>query len=668
MSSRIVLVAGAVIVAVSLLALAGVPGVADEVNETVHHEHPAEAEGEADEGELADWFRAELDERLGESSVLLDQREYDAARTVVGDEYDEILGRYAEVEDDVDEDDESRSAEDFEEARDTQRELVDDVEEYDRTYEEYREAVDAGEADRARELARDLDELAASIEEGSERAEAGYERSEDETDRDTSAEREAVGNVREEIETRHAEIEDAEFVETTLTVEADSGTTSFDDPLALSGTVTTEDGAPVANEPITLAFADREVNATTDADGSFEATYRPTLVPLNTTDLEIEYVPERGSAYAGSGTTLPIVIEPTEPTVEVTEHTESVAFGEELSVDGTVGVDGETVESVPIVLVIEGEVHNETVTDDEGAFSVNESLPADVPAEDADVRVATDLDEQALSNAEADVPVEVETTPSALELEVELVDGDGAILTGELSTADGDALEGQPIEITVDDETIVVETDGDGSFERTLTLPEGETAVTITVSYENPESNVEEIEESITVERGGDDAGPIGEVAGAYGVPGSVDVLGLGLLATLVGLVLAFGVVRRRLLGRGTDDGSGGRGTREGPSTIETIRLLLTLSRRRLWAGETDDAIRLAYAATRLAVGGPSRARRSQTPWEFYEEMLSEGLSESERRRLRSLTSRFERAAFAPTPASESDATDAVGDAEPFAE
>ena len=667
MSSRILLVAGSVILAVCLLGLVGLPGVADEGNETVHHEHPAEAEGEADESELADWLQGELDEQLGESSVLLDQREYDAARTVIGDEYDDVLGRYAEVEEsDDDEDDERRSAEEYEEARDNQRELVDDVEQYDRTYEEYREAVDEGDTERARELARELDELSASVDERSERADEGYERSEEESDRDTSEERESVENVRQDVEDRHGEIEDVEFIDTVLSVDADSETTSFDDPLGLSGTVTTDDGDPVANEPITLFFADQTVNTTTGADGSFTADYRPTLIPQNTTELEIEFVPEPGSEYAGSETTIPITIEQSSPTVEVTDHTESAAFGDDLFANGTVTVDDEPIGSVPVVLIIEDEVHDQTTTDGDGTFSVNDSLPAGVPAEDADLRVATELEDQALSNAEADVPVEIETTPSALELEVEPVEDNGAILTGTLSTADGESLEGQPIEIAIDDETTEIETDGDGAFERSLTLPEGESAVTITVTYENPESNIEGIEESITIELGDDDAGPLQGVIGGYDGPVSLDVLALGLFATVGGLVLAVGLLRRQFA-RGEGGSGAGDGSNE-PSTIESIRLLLSLSRERLWGGEPDHAIRLAYAAARLAVGGPSRARRSQTHWEFYEESTSEGLSEPERRRLASLTSRFERAAFSPEASPETDANDAVEDAERFTE
>ncbi len=665
MVSRTVLLVGVVIAAVCLVGLVGAPSVADEVNETTPHEHPNEADGEAEESQLTDWLRGELDERLGESSVLLDQREYDAAWTVVGDEYDEILGRYATVEDR--DDDESRSAEEFEEARDTLRELVEDVEEYDRTYEEYQQARDDGDAERARELARDLDELAGSIEEGSERVEEAYERSEDETDRDTTAEREAVANVREGVSERHASIEDVEFIETNLSVETDTETASFDNPLELSGTVTTADGEVVANEPVTLVIGERTVDTTTDADGSFTATYRPTLVSLNATELEVEVVPERGSEYAGSETMIPIEIEQTDPTIEVTEHTEHVAYGEELLANGSVNVDGEGIDSVPVELVIEGEVHNETVTDEEGSFSSNTTLPADVPPEEADVRVVTGLDEQALSNDEADVPVEIETTPSALELEVVPIGENRATLSGELSTADGNSLEGQPIEITVDNETRGVETDGDGAFERTLTVPDGETSLTITVTYENPESNIEDIEESITVELGDEGAGPVREITGAYDVPAPLDVLGLGLFATLIGLGLAFAVIRQRFSRGGRDDGAGS-GEGDEPSIREGIRLLLSLSRERLWAGETDRSVRLAYAAARLAVAGPSIARRSQTPWEFYEESLSQGLSEPERQRLRSLTSRFERAAFSPNSASEGEATDAVGDAERFAE
>ena len=667
---RLISVIALLALAVCLVLALGAVGGAQPANETTEHEHPDEAEDEGDEGAVSEWLQGQLDDRLGESSVQLNEGQYDGAREAVGDEYDELLSNYAEVENASEEDDERRSAEELEEVRDNQRNLTDEVESYDQTYEEYEQAVEDGDEDRARELARELDDLAASIEERSERTDEAYERSEEETGSDRSSERESVEDVRSEIDSRHSEVREEQFLETELEVESDRTEVSFTDPVTLTGTVTTEEGDPVANEPIGLAIDEQRMTTTTDMTGSFTVDYRPTVLPLNTSTIDVEYVPERGSPYGGSNTSVPISVTQVDSTTEIDDHTETAAFGDDLVVNGTVSADGTEADAVPVLLAIDGEEYDRTETTENGTFSLNTSLPADVPAGDADVRVLTDLDERALANSEAAVPVEVTETPGVLEVRAEPTGEEGAIVAGELTTGGGEPLSEQTIEIDVDGERTTVETGEEGTFERTVTLPEDQSSVTVTVSYADSGSNIEDVEESMTLEREGvGPAGSIDGMFGAYDLPASTEVLGVGLLVTLLGLTLVVGLVRYVRLKRNVDaDRDSGRiGSPVGtPTDGAAARALLSLARERLETGETDRAIELAYTAARLALGrGPSEA---QTHWEFYEKCLSDGLTDDERRRLESLTENFETAAFAPWSSSETEANESIGNSDRFVE
>ncbi|WP_331234073.1 HEPN domain-containing protein [Natronorarus salvus] len=669
---RLVLAGSVLIVGVCLLGAFGAVGVADPSNETTEHEHPDEAEVEGNESAVSQWLRDRLDDRLGESSVLLSERQYDGARDAVGEEYDELLGRYAEVEDSEDEeteDEERRTAEEFEEAVENQRNLTDDVEAYERTYEEYQDAVEDGDGDRARDLARDLDELAASIEERADRADDEYDRIEEETGRDTSAERESVENIRSEIDSQHSEVREREFVETELSVDGDPTEISFREPMTLSGTVQTVEGEPVTNEPIALEIEGQRLSTTTTATGSFSVPYRPTVLPLDASALEVEYVPERGSPYVGSNATVPVSVEQVDSTTEVTENTESAAFGDDLMVNGTVSADDVAVDAVPVVLVVDGEEYDRTETTQNGTFTVNTTVPANVPSGDADVRVLTDLEDQALSNSEAIVPVSITETQSDLEVRVEPTGEDGAIIAGELSTTAGEALPNQTIEIDVEGARTEVRTTDEGTFERTITLPDEPTA-TVTVTYADPGSNIEDAEVSMTLDlNDGDGAGSLDGLLDSYGIPVSGDTLLLSALVAVMGVALAVGISRRRA-SRGTEDEIEGENELPGATGVTTnaqaIRALLLAARKRLRAGETDRAIQSAYAAARLALGrGPSEA---MTHWEFYQTCLAEGLSEKEIDCLKSLTTRYETAVYAPYSTPTDVADEAIGDAERFAE
>ena len=651
----------------SLIVAMGAVGVAEEVDNdsSPTHEDPDEAAGEGDAEAAADWLRDRLERSLGESSIHIEQGEYDAASEAVGDEYNETLSRFVEVSGETGREEDAEAAEELESAGEDQRQLSKDIEEYDRTYEEYQEAVEAGDTERARDLARDLEELSESIEERSESLDESYDRIDQASDRDVSEQREATERVRSDVESRQQEIRDAEFLATELEVEGTPTEISFTDPMDLSGTLVTEEGDPVANEPITLEIDGQNVTTTTDANGGFTATYRPTVLPLDATQIDVEYVPDPGSPYGTSSASLPVSVEQTDSELEITESTDTVAFDGNVTVEGSVSADGTGADGVPVTVLVDDEPIGEGRTLEDGTFVGNGTLPANVSAGEADVEVVTDLENAALAESSDTTTVTIEETPSELTMTVEPFDDRTIYVGGRLTTADGTALEEQTIELDVAGETTTVETDEDGEYEATVALPDDASgSVTVVATYADAGTNVGDSTAEVSIDVGDDTSG-----LASLGVLGSVIagleirdlVLGAGVLVSLVVLGLA---VRRARWGKGGASKNGALGRPMGRDSESTDGFVdqLRSARRRLGFGEYDRAVEIAYAAVRAGInrGGPD----GRTHWEFYEGCRSNGLSPEDVDRLGSITERFEHAAFAPYGLSEEEANSAVADAE----
>ncbi|MFC7008581.1 hypothetical protein [Halalkalicoccus salilacus] len=70
--------------------------------------------------------------------------------------------------------------------------------------------------------------------------------------------------------------------------------------MELEGRLVTETGEPIANQEVAFAIGEQTVTTTTDDDGAFSLTYRPTTLPLETSSLEIQYEPAASTEYARS--------------------------------------------------------------------------------------------------------------------------------------------------------------------------------------------------------------------------------------------------------------------------------------------------------------------------------------------------------------------------------
>jgi hypothetical protein len=300
--------------------------------------------------------------------------------------------------------------------------------------------------------------------------------------------------------------------------------------------------------------------------------------------------------------------------------------------------------------------------------------------------------------------VVVTETESVLGLETERTD-DGAILVGgQLTTVADEPVPNAAIEIRMDAVTVVtVATDEEGEFEEAIPppndVPPGESReVEVTVMHADEGSNIEDARASVTMEVTSDrGVARIGEtlvydlIALLFGeesvtAGGELELVGRRIPAlltywlTLAGLVAGVSAsvyaVVREASGRRPDPddeagtASGGsspsaspRGGGDADRLGEPGAERFDRARERLFAGDFERAIGDAYAAvrplieTRLAEP-PSRGAR--TPRELRLAYRSAGADEEDADALDVLTARFERAAFAPTPVSRTEATEAI--------
>ncbi|ELY34003.1 carboxypeptidase-like regulatory domain-containing protein [Halalkalicoccus jeotgali] len=618
-------------------------GATNNTTETPRHQDPNNVDEDGNLDGIQQRLSAELAASLGEGSVALSEGEYELARETVGDDYNEQLSRYVELAEESDSGADDETVRQFETAAENQREFADSAEEYEATYNEYQEAVDSGDDERARELARELQRISEETEESGTALEENYANISESSSQDLSEERQNVASERESIEAQQQEVQELEFVGTVLEIEPPSGPISFEEPLVASGTLTDEDGNPIASEEVSFVINDRTVTTTTDADGEFTLVYRPTVLSTDTESLEITYEPDAGSEYADASTTVPVTVEESQPIVIIESVSDPVAFGDELTVTGTVtGSDGEGAGSVPVVVSLGDQRLGEVQTDSEGAFELSTTTPATIPAGEGTLRAELPLEGQALTSAETAAPMTVEETETQTTMTAAKTDDDRVAVSGRLATADGRALPAESVRILVGGSTVgTLETDRTGEYQGTVTPPAlaGQSAE-ITAVYDSAGTNLADSQGSDTVT-----GLPVTQsILDAVWLPGTILVaLGLGVVGW---------VYRRRQQTTGGDPLSYALGSYAGSEAdgadAETphvpAHILIGLARKCHQNGDTDRAITLAYTAVRNHLR--ANAAPGWTHWEFYNETASD-LDDAQRNTLLSITEQFERATFA---------------------
>lgn len=612
--------------------------------ETPRHQNPDDVNEEGNLNGISQQLSAELTASLEQGSIELSEGQYEQARESVGPDYNEQLRRYVDVAGETNSEGDEQTASQFQEAAQNQREFANAAEEYEATYDEYQEAVDSGDEERARELARELQRLSEKTEESGTALEENYANISGSTNQDLSEGSQTISNERESIELQQREVQELEFVGTNLVIESPSEPISFDNPLVVSGSLTDEDGDPIDSEEVSFVINERTVTTTTDEDGEFTLVYRPTVLSTDTESLEITYQPEPGSQYATASTTVPVTVEQSQPEVTIESVSDPVAFGDELTVTGTVaGSDGESAGGVPVVVSLGEKRLGEVVTNTDGSFELSTTTPGTVPAGEGAISAELPLEDQALMSAETTAATTVEETETQISMTAAKTDNDRVAVSGRLAMADGRAITSESVRILIDGSTVTtLETDQTGEFEGAVTPPAlaGKSAE-ITVVYDGAGTNLADSQASDTVS----------------GLPVAQSILDAvwlpGLILVTLGLSAIGWVYRRRRKQTAAGDPlsyalGGYAGSEADGVDAEThhvpAHILIGLAHKCYQNGETDHAIALAYTAVRNHLG--TNAVPGWTHWEFYNQ-AAEDLDDAQRNTLLSITEQFERATFA---------------------
>lgn len=612
-------------------------------NETTPHRNPDDYSEDGDLAGVESVLMDQLTSQLSEGAIQLSEGEYELASEHVDEEYRDRLGQYVDV---AGQTEGESHEEQFREIGEQQARLSEAVQEYREKKEQYEAAREVGDEERARELARELEMLADEIDSLGGSVRENYDAIEGTTGSDLSEPDTAVEEVTDDVQAEQEAVREQQFEGTELTLTPERETISFLEPLVATGELRTADGTPIANEEIRLDIGNHTERVTTDSTGAFTLEYRPTNESLSADELEIQYVPETQSTYLGDETNVSVSIEQAEPSVSLEETPSELSYGEQDSISGELTVDGVAVDNVSLAVTVDGERIGTAVARN-GIFDTSVSLPAAVEDGQQELSVRLPFEDRALAAAADETSVTVSETESELSIEG-LSDGDrGVTVNGTLSTADGDGVRGEPVQIQIDGATVgTVTTEAGGTFEETVSVPDsidgGE--VTVTAVYDGSGSNIEAATAESAVTIG--DAEPQ--------LPSPVR-LAAGFLAVIAaGLGVWW---YRRADETGPADGTAGDGesiaggSAAGPRSADAsspspdvVEPLLEQASEQLADGRPNAAARTGYAAVRRALASRSDGQRAQTHWEFYRSLRSD--DETEAALLRDVTQEYERAAF----------------------
>ncbi|WP_248516870.1 DUF4129 domain-containing protein [Salinarchaeum laminariae] len=622
------------------------------------HVHPDEG-GDDAEGETANWLEQRLGAMLSDSVIELDQGEYEIASEYVGEDYQERLEQYIDVQGETD-----GTTNEYEQAGQTQQELASLLADYEETLASYEAARDSGNETRARELARELAELSSEIEAAGVELEQTFTVLNGTSGTDLGGAADAVNGtvmtVREDTEN----ITEETFVAVNLTVTADRERIAADDPLTIDGRLTDVNGTPISNATIAVPDPAGATTTTTDAEGRFSIVHRPVLLQANATSLRVEFQPETAAPYASADATIPVAVQQFTADLAINDEpgssAENVAYGQNLSIEVMTTVDGEGLGGVPVRATIDGSQTTESSSN--GSVTLNPAIDVTVGAGERTVRVATPFEGRAVTFEPNSTTVVVEETPTSLSVNA-TVNATGAVtVTGQLTTTNG-PVSGAEIDLGVTGAptTTTARTDETGEFSTIIESNAESESMTITAEFDGSNSNLQESDANTSATAITNDPDEAGTLLGLSSFQ-SMILLGVGVL-----LIAAVGWVLWQRSDSDNDD------TDEAHQAVDTTEgedlggqdpgTVVDDARQHL----DDDPIvatTQAYGAARASVADRVPVSGGQTHREFLKTCADDGLEADTVEALRTLTDRYEAAMYDPSGIDIDDARDAIDAAE----
>ncbi|WP_458190715.1 hypothetical protein [Haladaptatus sp. NG-WS-4] len=625
-------------------------------NSSVQHENPEDVQTDGDLSELERWLAGRLSSQLKGSSVQLSQGEYQKARSIVGDDYDSLLGKYVDVAGKTEGMQDDKAAKSFKQTQQNQQQFVSRVQQYRELYNRYQRAKRNGNDDKARQIARRLERLERDIDQSRGNLTSDYNTLSNETNANFEQESQTVHTISQNISTQQSTVRESEFVQTELTATVQSADVSFLAPLSVTGRLTAENGSELANKSIQIELGgNRTKQVQTDSDGEFTLHARPTTTALGNQSFRVQYLPANDSVYLGSNRTVYANVTQVSSTVSIVEHTTTTRFNETVAVSGNVNAGGVRASNVPVAIFVGQKRIGTARTTEAGTFSFHQQLPANVPAGAQSVRTTVALQSKALATSSTSAPLTIE--PTATNLTVSGTPGSkrSVELSGQLHTADGTPIANQRVAILVSGtQFTTVRTNANGSYRVSLVLPskliadDGET--TFVTKYNGTGSNLESARTSIALAVGS-------ESLFDRMTRGWIVSFGIAALITLSGYLLwRTDILANIGIWGGDDDVTttrasemtgvepGGNDDSSSPSSVVT-HALLDHARSAFEAGEYETAVESAYSAARHRFAS-TVSKPASTHWEFYNACREANLSDEMLSTLGDVTERYEQAAF----------------------
>lgn len=643
---------------------------------TPPHENPETVSETGDPDQVASYLSSQLNGLLGDSTLNLSEGQYDQARALLGDDYNETLQQYVEVSGSTD----SETAESFNDARNNTRSLITLRQEFDQTLAAYESAVAAGDSERARELARELARLAEQIDSVSVQLRQEYTDIENATGQKVE-EKETIRLIQETSIEEAQAATDAQLVETQIQAKFQTTQFSFTEPAQLSGRIQTANGTPLKNESVTIAIDAREYTISTTATGNFSVTYRPVAAPLTTSTFSVEYLPADNSVYLGANTTVMGSITAQAPTtVSVNASNLTIQYGTPFSITGRISVgEAESVGNLPVVATVAGQQVGTASTTANGSFALSNRLSSPrVSSGVQTLRITLPFENRSLAGSATSVPVTI--NPASTQLTVNATSTESTPSTisvhGILTLYTGEPLTGQPIEIFVEGNRVdTVQTTTTGRYETTLQPSEIDIPANATISAQFAGGGLalssSRASTTLALSSSTSDLALSSSTSGQSSLMSMITnqpaLLGGGAVLGLVGVGFLLVSLRRDsawLSGSDSttpvDEKTSTTRSSDSPTPVSQrpAQTMLTAAKDALESDNPTAAVQIAYSGLRSALTEDVDASGDETHWEFYQQCQSSNIGSLSE--VYEITATYEIATFASQSVSSQDAEEVV--------
>ncbi|WP_266081690.1 carboxypeptidase-like regulatory domain-containing protein [Haladaptatus caseinilyticus] len=619
------------------------------------HRDPSKVQSEEELSELEQWMAGQLGSRLGDSTVKLNQGEYQSARSVVGDQYNDMLSKYVDVSGRTKSTKDDKRAKQFKRTSEDQKEYAENVSEYRQTYKKYQQAKENGNDEKARQLARQLQNSSDQIDNTGQSLTQNYQNLSNTTNTDFTEETNTVEEINSNISDQQAEIRAAEFSQTEISAEVESDESSFLDPVTVSGELVDENGTELENETIQIQLGEnRTQTTTTDEDGDFTITGRPTILSLGEQSVTIRHVPKSSSIYLGSNTTVNTTIQQVRPSVTISQKPKQVQFNKSFAVTGRVSAENVGAGGVPVVITIGNTVLGDVKTGPDGRFSLSKAFPKSVLNGQQQIHVLVPLRDRALARTTTKAPLSVQSTNTTVNLSAQALDQRNISVHGNLTTVTGVAIPNETIVLRSNGMKVgTVTTDANGTYDSQIRLPaklaekKEKSELRLSASYAGKGTNLKPSSATANIQFDSESLFS-GSTLIWFGI--------IGLLGFIA--MSGFAIRRSDLLSTSnqsdeidyiSDEEMSESNSDESEVIPEvTASMLVNRAKTALSEEQFQTSIETAYAAGRhyFMNADESILEDGQTHWEFYRLCQNRDFTEDQLEGLHELTQLYEQATF----------------------